>query len=216
MSASIRDAVTETIKKDVRKTVKLEDIVEIQLGYQQRERRHKDPSTRDGTHSLIQIKDIDSTGNLLTENLIQISPASNVDRYLVTKDDVLFLSRGLNNAAIIIEAPLHKTLAAYYFYILRADPKRILPEYLAWFINQPTAQAYFESAGQGSMVKMVPKSIFEELEVQLPPLKTQKAIAELNALQKKEAAALECLVRSRKRLINGLSLKAATMESKRQ
>jgi len=192
--------------------VKLGDIVEIQLGYQLREKRHTANGDRSGTHFLIQIKDIDNTGKLLTENLTKITPTGNIERYLVTKGDVLFLSRGQNNVAIIIESPLKETLASYYFYILRADPKHVLPEYMAWFINQPTAQAFFESTGQGSLVKMIPKSTFENLEIKLPPLATQKAIAELNALQKKESAMLERLVRSRRQLIDGLSLKAATAE----
>jgi len=193
--------------------VKVGEVVDIQFGFQARERRHARVVNHHGSHSLIQIKDVDNAGNLLIDQLSKITPTGSVDRYLVTKGDVLFLSRGQNNIAITIRQPLENTLASYYFYILRANPKRVLPDYLAWFINQPSAQAFFGSAGQGSLVRMVPKSTFEELEIQLPSLNTQKAIAELDVLQKKEAHAMEHLVRSRKRLIDGLSLKAATGES---
>ncbi len=193
--------------------MKVGEIVEIQFGFQARERRYARAGNRHGSHSLIQIKDVDNAGNLLADQLSKITPTGNVDRYLVTKGDILFLSRGQNNIAITIRQLLENTLASYYFYILRVDPTRVLPEYLAWFINQPSAQAFFGSAGQGSLMKMVPKSTFEELEIQLPSLNTQKAIAELDLLQKKEAHAMENLIRSRKRLIDGLSLKAATGEN---
>lgn len=183
-------------------------LADIQFGYQVRKRK-PELFSLNGSHSLIQIKDINELGDLCTEQLSKITPGSNVKRYLVTKNDILFLSRGPKSIAITITKPLKNTLASYYFYILRTDPKRVLPEYLAWFINQPSTQAFFESTSQGSLMKTIPKSTFEELEVQLPSLKIQKAITELDALQKKEAVAMDHLIRSRKRLINGLALKAA-------
>jgi len=196
--------------------VKLGEIADIQIGFQSRERRRSNTARKDGSHWIIQTKDVDSEGNLLTNQLSKINPAGKIDRYLVTKDIVLFLSRGQNNIAITIHEPIQNTLASYYFYILRANLKHVLPEYLAWFINQPSAQGYFESAGQGSLVKMVPKSTFEELEIQVPSLETQRAIVQLDTLRKKEAVIMERLIRSRKRLINGLALKAATKESQVQ
>src|SRR5712671_3645249 len=56
-----------------------------------------------------------------------------------------------------------------YFYILRPNADRVDPEYLAWFINQPTTQACLERLQRGSHIKIIPKSAFEELEVVLPP-----------------------------------------------
>ena len=49
-------------------------------------------------------------------------------------------------------------------------PQHVLPEYLAWFINQPPAQAYLTQQSRGTLVKLMPKSLFEKLEVPVPPL----------------------------------------------
>jgi Type I restriction modification DNA specificity domain len=104
---------------------------------------------------------------------------------------------------------LENTVASYYFYILRPDADHVDPEYLAWFINQPTAQACLERLQRGSHIKIIPKSAFEELEVVLPPLATQRAIVELERLRQKEAYTMSRLVQARKRLIHALALRAA-------
>lgn len=192
--------------------MKLSEMTDIQLGFQPREQRQANDSGKTGSHRVIQIKDVDSSGALLTRQLSKTTPTGKIERYLVTKGDVLFLSRGQKNVAILIEESLQNTLASYYFYILRANLTLVLPEYLCWFINQPSAQTFLESVGQGSLIKMIPKSIFKEWAIPLPSLKAQKAIAELGKLQKKEVHTMERLVQSRKRFINGLALRAAMGE----
>ena len=201
----------------------LRDIAEIQIGYQHRDKGHPITTGSTGTHRIIQIKDLDleepfkrevigrggSAPYVWLDNLYQVTPAGDAERYLVSQGDVLFLSRGQRTYAVPVLQALENTVASYYFYILRPDPDRIDPEYLAWFINQPTTQACLERLQRGSHIKIIPKSAFEELKVVLPPLATQRAIVELERLRQREAYTMSRLVQARKRLVNGLALQAA-------
>jgi restriction endonuclease S subunit len=203
--------------------MKLRDIAEIQIGYQHRDKGHPINMGSTGTHRIIQIKDLDleeqsrrevigrggSAPYVWLDNLYQVTPAGDAGRYLVSQGDVLFLSRGQRTYAVPVLQALENTVASYYFYILRPDADHIAPEYLAWFINQPTAQACLERLQRGSYIKIIPKSAFEELEVVLPPLATQRAIVELERLRQREAYIMSRLVQARKRLVNGLALRAA-------
>jgi hypothetical protein len=203
--------------------MKLRDIAEIQIGYQHRDKGHPINMGSTGTHRIIQIKDLDleeqfkrevigrggSAPYIWLDNLYQVTPAGDAERYLVSQGDVLFLSRGQRTCAVPILQTLENTVASYYFYILRPDPDRVDPEYLAWFINQPTTQACLERLQRGSHIKIIPKSAFEELEVVLPPRATQRAIVELERLRQKEAYTMSLLAQARKRLVNSLALRAA-------
>src|SRR5262245_51473137 len=203
--------------------MKLKDIVEIQIGYQHRDKGHPINMDSTGTHRIIQIKDLDleeqfkrevigrgsSAPYVWLDKLYQVTPAGDAGRYLVSQGDVLFLSRGQRPYAVPVLQALEDTVASYYFYILRPDADHVDPEYLAWFINQPTAQACLGRLQRGSHIKIIPKSAFEELEVILPPLATQRAIVELERLRQKEIYTMSRLVQARKRLINGLALRAA-------
>jgi len=203
--------------------MKLKNVAEIQIGYQHRDKGHPITTDSASTHQIIQIKDLDleerfkhevierggSAPYMWPDNLYQVTPAGDAERYLVSQGDVLFLSRGQRTYAVPILQTLENTVASYYFYILRPDAARVAPEYLAWFINQPTTQACLERLQRGSHIKIIPKSAFEELEVILPPLATQRAIVALERLRQKEASTMSRLVQARKRLVNGLALRAA-------
>lgn len=204
--------------------LKLREIAETQIGYQNRDSAHPASALTKGSHRIIQIKDLDLEGRFKStvlnrggvtpyiwpSNLFWITPSGDARRYEVDRGNVLFLSRGQRPLAIPVLDPLPDTIASYYFYILRPDTKRALPEYLAWFINQPSARAYLESRQLGSHIKMIPKLAFEELEVALPPLAIQRSIVELEKLRQKEEHAMVQLARARKKLVDGLALEAAT------
>ncbi len=204
-------------------SVKLRDLVEIQIGYQHRDSARPASAVTTGTHRIIQIKDLDLEGRFKSEvldrggivpyvwpnGLFLLTPSGDAWRYRVGQGDLLFLSRGQRAIAVAIPDPLQETIAAYYFYILRPDKTSILPEYLAWFINQPSAQAYFESNQMGSHIKMIPKPALEQLEVVLPPLATQGSIVQLEKLRQTEEHTMVRLAKARKKLIDGLALEAA-------
>ena len=200
--------------------IKLRDVATIQIGYQHRDKAQPISTLESGSHRIIQIKDIlhsEFRGGIgpsvRFDNLSQITPSGDADRYQVKQGDVLFLSRGQRAIATPVLEHLEKTLAAYYFYILRPNSERVVAEYLAWFINQPTAQSFLEKHQLGSHIKMVPKAAFEALEVIVPPLATQRAIVELERLRQKEEQAMIRLADARRRLITGLALKAAAKGS---
>lgn len=203
--------------------MKLRDLVEIQIGYQNRDRARPMSALIKGSHRIVQIKDLDLEGSfestrlgregmlprIWTNNLFWVTPSSDVRRYQVDQGNVLFLYRGQRPLAITVSEHIPETIASYYFYILRLHLECVLPEYLAWFINQPSAQAYLESHQLGSHIKMIPKSAFENMEIVLPSLAIQRLIVDLEKLRQKEEYSMARLVKARKTLVNRLALQAA-------
>jgi restriction endonuclease S subunit len=199
---------------------KLRQLSTIQIGFQARDKFSPDASAASGAFRIIQIKDIvlDSENNdkviergamlpyLRTKDLVPLLPAGNIEKYYVKEKDVLFLSRGRNTIAIPVIEPIANTIASYYFYIVRPDASRVLPEYVAWYINQPQAQNFLAMFLHGSHMQMVPKAFFEEMEIQVPSIKDQRAIIELEKLRQKEDLITRHLIRARKKLINGLCM----------
>ena len=119
--------------------MKLKDVAEIQIGYQHRDKSHPITTDSASTHRIIQIKDLDleerfknevierggSAPYMWPDNLYQVTPAGDAERYLVSQGDVLFLSRGQRTYAVPILQTLENTVASYYFYILRPDADRV-------------------------------------------------------------------------------------------
>ncbi|HDH06086.1 MAG TPA: hypothetical protein ENH01_10335 [Nitrospirae bacterium] len=187
--------------------LKIKDIADIQIGYQFRKKI--EPVT-DGTHALVQMRDFNDHNNLNYSELSRVKLAELPDKYLVNQNDVLFLSRGHSNFAFPITDPLESTIAASYFFILKVRSDKVLPEYLAWYINQSPAQGYLHNiARRGTHMPLIPKSIFENLKVYVPDIETQNKILKLNSLIENEKNLLNSIQEKRTLLIRSLCLKAA-------
>jgi restriction endonuclease S subunit len=186
-------------------TTTISNIAEVQIGYQPKGSVQPNPN---GTHRLIQVKDIRDDRTLNAIDIYRIMPERDPDRYLVTRGDVLFLARGWRNYAVAIRDELQNTLAAGTFYIARIKTVNLLPEYLAWYINQPRTQAILKPRTQATNIPLVTKSVFETLEIDIPPLSVQRAIVELDYLAKKEQALLARLVNKRRQLVFAICMNA--------
>lgn len=201
----------------------LKDLTDLQIGYQHRE---KIGMAAVGTHRLIQVKDLDFEGRftevtwsmgrvapyLWTGSLYMVTPKGDPARYMVDQGDVLFLYRGQRAVAVPVLESLQNTMAAYYFYILRPRTSEVLPEYLAWYINQPPAQSFLESHMTGSHMKIIRKPAIENLLVPVPPLQTQRVVVGIERLRQKEQACLAQLSEARDQLVNSICLEAARRE----
>jgi restriction endonuclease S subunit len=183
----------------------LRQLVQVQIGYQAR--RGIEPDAK-GVCQVIQIKDLDDQGCLRTDGLYRITPESNYVRYQVNKGDVLFLSRGKRNFATPVSVSLGNTIAAGYFFILKLNSSTVLPDYLAWYINSAPAQQFVKNVARGTHMPVVPKSAFEDLEVDVPTLRTQQTIVALDKLSKKERSLLQKLEQRRSELVRASCLQA--------
>jgi restriction endonuclease S subunit len=186
---------------------KITEIADIQLGYQFRK---KIEPVDDGTNWVIQIRDFDENHILNKEYLSRVMIDKPVDQYLINKGDVLFLSRGHRNWAAPIVDDLTATIAVSHFFVIRPKQQNVLPEYLAWYINQTPAQEYLHKiARRGTHMPLIPLSAFWGLTVTLPDIETQKKIVEVSRLMEKEKQILFALQEKRSQLINAICLKAA-------
>jgi hypothetical protein len=183
------------------------DIADINIGYQF---RTKIVPTDDGTHSVIQIRDFDDSRNLRVDNLMRVNIDKPVEQFHVNKGDVLFLSRGHRNWAAPIVNDLRHAIAASHFFVIRVKKPDVLPEYIAWYINQAPAQEFLHmNARHGTHMPLISLSAFKGLEVEVPSIDKQKKIVELSSLLEREKQLLAQLQEKRTRLINAVCLKVA-------
>jgi restriction endonuclease S subunit len=109
------------------------------------------------------------------------------DRYWARAGDVLFRSRGDKNTATALGALFRDSAVAVMpLVILRPKADWLDPSYLAWCINQPSAQRHFDECARGTGIRMIPIGCLSSLEIPLPDLATQHAIAEVSQLAERE------------------------------
>lgn len=168
----------------LQRSAKLQDICTVQIGYSARRRMRRVP--QDGILS-VQLRDVPPSGTVDPASLTRLQVEAVPARYLVGAGDVLFRSRGESNTACTLDDRLKEpALALLPLFILRPNPDAVVPEFLAWAINQPRAQRHFDRFARGTNMRMIPRGVLTGLEIAVPALAVQHLIVALDTLARRE------------------------------
>jgi restriction endonuclease S subunit len=180
--------------------MKLIKIAEISTGYSFRSKIKHDPK---GDTKVIQMSDVDSYRGVLIDKLQSISnfkPRS--ERYFLTAGDVIMVSKGYNMNAYVVPDNLGKTVAVNSFIVLKPVINRILPNYLAWFLNSNRTQHFFREIAAGTNIPNLSIKALEALDVFLPSIDDQFLLSSLENLKKREVYLLQELAKKKEHLID--------------
>lgn len=172
---------------------RLGSIAEVRMGATLRGRDATRP-VANGRFQLIRIGDISRDGHLLADQFDRIEPNESISQELFLRPgDVLFPNRGTRTTAFTFRLDRSDTIAGAQFFILRPDPNRVLPEYLAWFLRSEKVARHLDGDRKGTYVKIIQRSALTDLEIPLPPLEVQRRIVEAAELALTERTLTERL-----------------------
>lgn len=158
---------------------------------------------------VIQMKDLSDNNSVIFERAFRVD-----GRYppsaALQKGDLVFRSRGQVNTAALIEGDCHKAICAAPLIRIRPDQQKVIPEYLRWYINQPTSQNYLRSRAKGTTVQMISKQALDQMEILLPSMEQQKIIAEYCQLSAQEDHLLSQLNEKREAYNNSVLMQLAS------
>ena len=184
--------------------INLEQIVNINLGHPFRE---KIPETPASGILAVQMKNISLTQEVTWQTCIETSLASKRECEFLEAGDILFIARGSNNYAVVInEVPLsHKAIAAPHFYVLSCKNDKVLPKYLAWLLNQVPCQRYFEREAEGTLTKSIRRNVLAQTPIVVPSISEQQSIINLAANFQREQQIIDQIARNNKMLMNAIA-----------
>ena len=177
------------MKKEIHSA--LADLCTIQLGFTNRSKLEE--SFSDGV-PCIQQGDLNKDEDLPLQDIKRYALDGIVDRFRISGGEVLFRSRaGMAVAKAVPEGLAPKVVVINPVMILRVKSEQLLPDYLAWTINQPWVQTQLNPDVRGSAIKMIPKSALARVQIPVPSLEVQRKIIEFSRLAARESRLLEQL-----------------------
>lgn len=154
----------------------------------------------EGDCRVVQMRDIDKTYSKI-QHLPHLVKSEEIPfKQFLQTGDVLFIAKGSNNYAFVFDES-YKAVASSVFFVLRPDKKKANPYYIAWYINQSTAQAYLHVGKEGSSVTNINKNTLERLPLKLPPMELQSKIARVHQLLQKEIFLSRAILKKKKLFI---------------
>lgn len=176
----------------------LKNIAEIFSGHTVRGRVESDPT---GDVYAIQLKDLAKHYSEITDFPHLIKSTGVPKNQFLQKGDILFVSKGANNFALVFDKD-YPAIAISVFFVLRIMDKKVDPYYLAWYINQDKAQGYLHTGKEGTMITNINKATLENLEVEIPSKDKQKMINEISKLWEREVEISEAIIERKKKLVH--------------
>ena len=180
--------------------MKLKEIADISTGFSFRTKIKHDPS---GDTKVIQMGDVDKYRGVMAEKLQAISnfdPRSR--RYFLKAGDVIMVSKGYNINAFVVPEGLGRTVAVNSFLVMKPDMDKVLPDYLAWFLNSKRTQHFFTAMAAGTNVPNLSIKALETLDIALPARDQQHLIAELDMLKRREVYLHQEIAAKKEKLVD--------------
>lgn len=134
----------------------------------------------------LQVKHFDDYGQLQVALFPDLIAGDISERHLLKPGDVLFAAKGTKNFAAVYESHNRLAVASTSFFVIRVKEENVLPEYLAWFLNNHAVQTILKDQAIGTSMASISKTVLESLEINIPNTETQNTILRIAKLRNRE------------------------------
>ncbi len=168
--------------------------------------RSKLETSPDSNVAMIQLRNLSSDYESINyDALDRVKPSFVPEKYYLNGNEILFVAKGSRNRAFVVDKSSMLNLAASAtFFILEPDLDILIPEFLAWSLNQPTAQSYFDSIRTGTSTQNINKKALADMELDIPAIEKQKHIVHVAQLFRNELRLREKLMEKRTAYITAI------------
>jgi len=143
----------------------------------------------------LQAKHFSETGQLNAILHPDLMPDTVSAKHLLNKGAVIFVAKGTKNFAAVYDLDI-PAVASTSFFVIRINESykhNIIPEYLAWWMNQSFSQTFLKAQAIGTSIVSISKVVLEELEITIPDIHKQELILKINTLRNKETELIKQL-----------------------
>jgi restriction endonuclease S subunit len=156
----------------------------------------------------LQAKHFDENGNPVGKLHPDLFYSNVSIKHILLPGDVLFAAKGFKNFATVYELHNLPAVASTSFFVIRLLDEKVLPGYLAWFMNHPVTHILLKANAHGTAMASISKAVLEELEIPIPSLGIQNTILKISELRKMEKQLIQELEELREQQIQQIISKA--------
>ena len=107
----------------------------------------------------LQSKHFDEHGQLHSELHPDLMTDGISEKHLLKDGDVLFAAKGTKNFAAVFENHNEPSVASTSFFVIRPTDNKVLPQFLAWFLNNHTTQTLLKGQAIGTSIPSISKQV---------------------------------------------------------
>ncbi len=182
----------------------LDDCAQVRAGYPFRGGIEEVPH---GDVGVVQMKDIEPGGDVNWAGIVRTELEGRRPQEWVGPGDVLFVARGPRfYAACVSQAPVPAVCSPHLLQLRIRAGMALLPEFLAWQLNQTPLQRQIQAAAEGSNQLSIRRTVLAALTISVPSLETQYRIVNLAKAAREERVLLLTLITNREKQLDAVAL----------
>jgi hypothetical protein len=156
------------------------------------------------------MRDLTLDGSVRWADVIRTELAGRRAPDWLVPGDLLLVARGNRYyAASLAAVPGRAVCGPHLFHLRLKSGAPVLPEFLAWQINQLPLQRVLRKAAEGSSQLSIRRPELEALQISVPSMSNQKKVAHLAGLALRERDLLTSLIRNREHQLETLATELA-------
>ena len=146
-------------------------------------RDHPPVYSDDGDAHALTTRDLLAQWPLSYTVLRKVKLTEDHQKSILKPGEVLLPSRGDYYMARHYNSTNDRVVPVGLMHVITAQSEILMPQFLAWFINQPAAQQYLKNSLVGTSIRSLNKASLVTLPISIPAMQVQQKIARLQELQ---------------------------------
>lgn len=145
----------------------------------------------------ITLKAVDNSGMIDMNNLNCYYACEELSsNYITQKNDVIMKLVEPYTAFCIQEKNAGLVIPSH-FVIIRIDKNKVIPEYIAWYLNRENMRKYFRMSCAGTLMQIKPTTV-ADADIKLPDIKKQAEVVRIHKSSEEELMLYERLISEKK------------------
>lgn len=169
--------------------MKLNEIASVKTGLVLSRKEARNPAD-EYEYRQINLKSVSDRGVINIDELTVFYATEKLQNNYLTQTGDVIVKTSEPYTAVYITDEYADFVIPSHFVIIRADIKKIIPQYIAWYLNKDSVKKAFYKSCTGTLKQIKPSTI-AETEIKLPDLCRQKQVVELYELSQRELKLLD-------------------------
>lgn len=162
------------------------------------------------TYKLLSLKNISEDGIIDNDDFDEFVSNDQLDDHYFTEEGDVLMRLSHPYSAVYIDKEHRGLLVPSYFVIIKVNQAKMLPQYLAWYLNLLHVKNELERAQAGSRIPSTNQQTIKKIPILQSPISKQKVLINLYQLHQKEKMLYKKLIREKELFFQGVTKQLLT------
>ena len=157
------------------------------------------------TYKLLSLKNISEDGMIVNESFDEFTSNENLDDHYFTEEGDVLMRLSQPFTTVYIDKNYTGLLIPSYFAIIKVNDPKVLPQYIAWYLNTKNVKNELERSQAGSRIPSTNQHTIKNIPIVLTSINKQQVLIEFYQLHQREKLLYKKLIEEKELLFQGIT-----------